>query len=153
MAIMCNIPMGFPSAISFGKYHDDHHAFLGEKNKDPDLPLEFESMMSKNVVFKFLFMLLISVVYAFRPLIFIRKSITPAEWVNYIFIFCVDALIYKYWGPGALLYCLLGAYLSIGPHPASMHVIAEHYEFAKGLETYDYFGFWNFFNLNLGYHI
>ena len=65
----------------------------------------------------------------------------------------MDAIIYKYWGGGALLYLLLGAYLSIGPHPASMHVIAEHYEFAKGQETYDYFGFWNFFNLNLGYHI
>jgi sphingolipid delta-4 desaturase len=29
-AIMCNIPMGIPSAISFGKYHADHHNFLNE---------------------------------------------------------------------------------------------------------------------------
>lgn len=29
-AILCNIPMGLPSAISFGKYHNDHHNYLGE---------------------------------------------------------------------------------------------------------------------------
>jgi sphingolipid delta-4 desaturase len=28
--ILCNIPMGIPSAISFGKYHNDHHNYLGE---------------------------------------------------------------------------------------------------------------------------
>lgn len=124
--------MGFPSAISFGKYHADHHNFLGEKYKDPDLPFEKESILSKSVAFKFIFMIGISVVYAFRPMLFMRKTITVAEWVNFITIFCMDAIIYKYWGPGALLYLLLGAYLSIGPHPASMHVIAEHYEFATG---------------------
>jgi hypothetical protein len=29
-AILCNIPMGFPSALSFGKHHADHHNYLGE---------------------------------------------------------------------------------------------------------------------------
>ena len=109
--------------------------------------------MSKSVPFKFFFMVFISVVYAFRPMVFIRKRIGLDEWINYILIFCTDAIIYKYWGGGALLYLLLGAYLSIGAHPASMHVIAEHYEFVTGQETYDYFGIWNFFNLDLGYHI
>lgn len=28
MAMLCNIPMGLPSAISFGRYHADHHNFL-----------------------------------------------------------------------------------------------------------------------------
>jgi sphingolipid delta-4 desaturase len=28
MAVICNIPMGIPSAISFGRYHSDHHNFL-----------------------------------------------------------------------------------------------------------------------------
>lgn len=59
----------------------------------------------------------------------------------------------KHWGPSALAFLFGVAFLSIGPHPAAIHVLAEHFEFVKGLETYDYFGFWNFFNLNLGYHI
>lgn len=97
-------------------------------------------------------MICISIVYAARPMVFIRKSITMAQVINLIVILCTNAIIYKYWGGSALLYLILGAYLSIGPHPASMHVIAEHYEFAKGLQTYNYFGIWNFFNLDLGYH-
>lgn len=39
MAVLCNIPMGVPTALSFGKYHSDHHNYLGEERKDPDLPL------------------------------------------------------------------------------------------------------------------
>lgn len=37
-------------------------------------------------------------------------------------------------------------------HPCAGHVIAEHYEFLNRLETYDYIGIVNFFNLNVGYH-
>jgi sphingolipid delta-4 desaturase len=37
-AIFCNVGMGIPSALSFGVYHSDHHNYLGEENKDPDLP-------------------------------------------------------------------------------------------------------------------
>lgn len=39
MGVLCNIPMGIPSALSFGKYHADHHNYLGEKGRDPDLPM------------------------------------------------------------------------------------------------------------------
>ena len=28
IAMLCNIPMGLPSAISFGRYHADHHNFM-----------------------------------------------------------------------------------------------------------------------------
>merc|ERR1712217_240861 len=38
-------------------------------------------------------------------------------------------------------------------HPAGAHTIAEHNEFVKGEESFNYYGFWNFFNINLGYHI
>lgn len=153
MAVLCNIPMGFPSALSFGKYHADHHNHMGDKNKDPDLPVDKESMLSKSVFYKFLFVLGISVVFVLRPMIFMKKPIKLDEIINVVVVVCTNAIIYKFWGSGALLYLLLGAYLSIGPHPVSLHVIAEHYEFVKGQETFDYFGFWNFFNLNLGYHI
>lgn len=33
--------MGIPSALSFGRYHSDHHNFMGEVDKDPDLPTYF----------------------------------------------------------------------------------------------------------------
>jgi sphingolipid delta-4 desaturase len=37
-------------------------------------------------------------------------------------------------------------------HPSAGHIIAEHYEFSNRLETYDYLGVMNLFNLNIGYH-
>ena len=72
-------------------------------------------------------MLCLSVVYALRPIICMPKKLAFDEIINYTVIICTDALIYKFWGSGALLYLLIGGYLSIGPHPAAMHVIAEHY--------------------------
>lgn len=153
MAVLCNIPMGFPSALSFGKYHSDHHNYLGEAGRDPDLPMRLESQSSLFVPFKFFFWSVLSLFYAFRPLFCYNRGIGLDEILNYLFIAFTDLLVYKYWGTGALLYLLLVAFLSIGPHPAAIHVLAEHFEFVEGLETYDYFGVWNILNLNLGYHI
>lgn len=63
--------MGVPSAIPFGKHHSDHHNFLGEEMKDPDLPVRLETEMSVNHKwYKFVFYGLISLFYATRPLIF-----------------------------------------------------------------------------------
>lgn len=67
--------MGFPSALSFGKYHADHHNFMGDKAKDPDLPVDQESLLSKSVFYKFFFVLGISFVFVLRPMIFMPKPI------------------------------------------------------------------------------
>jgi sphingolipid 4-desaturase/C4-monooxygenase len=61
-------------------------------------------------------------------------------------------LIFKFIGPYALLYLFLSGLFGMGLHPCAGHTIAEHYEFVKGLETYNYFGPLNLINFNLGYH-
>jgi len=40
---------------------------------------------------------------------------------------CTNVIIYKLLGLKALAYVLIGAFLSIGAHPAAIHVIAEHH--------------------------
>jgi len=55
-------------------------------------------------------------------------------------------------GPWAFYYIILSTFIGLGLHPSSGNLIAEHLEFVEGLETYDYFGPANFFNLNIGYH-
>lgn len=84
---------------------------------------------------------------------FYNVKLTLDEILNYVFIAFTDLLVYKYWGSGALLYFFLATFFSMGPHPAAAHILAEHFEFVPGLETYDYIGVWNILNLNLGYHI
>ncbi len=76
MAALCNIPMALPSAISFGRYHSDHHNFLGEINGDPDLPLLWESKLSaQHKWYKYAFYLVIEVFYAMRPVFMKNPSI------------------------------------------------------------------------------
>ncbi len=109
--------------------------------------------MSKHFLYKLFFWVFITLFYAFRPMLFYGRKTQPDVILNFVFIIAFDLLILKYWGSGALLYLLVVAFLSIGPHPAATHVLAEHFEYVVGLETYDYFGPWNILNLNLGYHI
>jgi hypothetical protein len=39
---VANLPFLVPMAISFRKYHMDHHVWLGVEGKDPDLPTRAE---------------------------------------------------------------------------------------------------------------
>ena len=133
MGVLCNITMGLPSAISFGRYHADHHNFLNQMQRDPDLPLPWESKLSYNHPwYKYLFYLIIEAFYALRPIFMKNPSMRLDQILNYIFIFYTNYLIYQYWGFGALLFILISGLSSIGPHPAAVHIIAEHYEFIKG---------------------
>lgn len=153
-AILCNVPSLFPSALPFGKHHADHHNFLGEEGKDPDLPLKAESDMSKRKGYKMFFWFFMVLFYAIRPVVFSKNAKpTRDEIINFLVILCTDLVILKMWGLNAILFMFISSFVSMGPHPAAAHVIAEHYEIVTGQETYDYFGPWNFFNLNLGYHI
>ena len=119
--------MGIPSALSFGIYHSDHHNYLGEENKDPDLPTRWEVNHCESKFAKFMFFTLLSIIYALRPFILMHKKMTLDELINFVVIICTDLLIYKFWGGGALAYVLIAGAISIGAHPAAIHVIAEHH--------------------------
>lgn len=109
--------------------------------------------MSLFAPYKFFFWVFLTLFYGLRPIFCYNRGIELDEILNMVFIVFTNLLVFKYWGASALLYLLITAFLSIGPHPAAIHVLAEHFEFVEGLETYDYFGPWNILNLNLGYHI
>lgn len=67
-----------------------------------------------------------SPIYALRPFLIMHKQMNQAEIINNVVIICTNLLIYKFWGTGALAYVLISGSLSIGAHPAAIHVIAEH---------------------------
>jgi sphingolipid delta-4 desaturase len=78
---------------------------------------------------KFIFLVGIAFVYAFRPMLFHLKPLTLVEIANMAIIVAYDILIFYTLGGWTLAYLLGCVFLSIGPHPAAMHILAEHFEY------------------------
>jgi sphingolipid delta-4 desaturase len=123
-AVFCNMSGAVPSAISFGIYHADHHLFFSEGVNDPDLPITWEVKLFRGKLKKFIYFMLMTPVYAIRPLFAVPKERTKAEWINVIVIMCYNLLVLKFWGFKSLMFLFLSSYFSIGGHPSAVHVMA-----------------------------
>jgi len=152
-AILANLGQGVPSSIAFGRYHADHHIFQGRPNWDPDLPTQWEIGFFRTPLRKFGYILCMAFFYGFRPYIVSPKSPCFMEIVNMIIVVAWDALMVYLFSAKSLVYLIVGTAFGLGLNPVSMHIIAEHYEFIKGQDTYSYYGPFNFTGLNIGYHI
>jgi len=152
-AILANLGQGVPSSIAFGRYHADHHIFLGRPNWDPDLPTQKEIAFFTTPFRKFLYILTMPFFYGLRPYVVCPKPPSVLEFVNMAIVFSWDAFIAYYFGYKSLIYLVVGTLFGLGLNPVSAHIIAEHYEFIKGQDTYSYYGPFNFTGLNIGYHI
>jgi sphingolipid delta-4 desaturase len=152
LAILANLPIGVPSAISFKRYHMEHHRYQGEEGVDVDLPTELEGKIFRYKLTKLLFVTFQVFFYAFRPLVVNPK--TPGPWEAFNFAVCgvYNYAIFHFGGVWALVYLLVGTFLGAGVHPVAGHFIAEHYEFILGYETYSYYGILNWVTFNVGLH-
>lgn len=152
LAILANLPIGVPSAISFKRYHMEHHRYQGEEGVDVDLPTELEGKIFRYKLTKLLFVVFQVFFYAFRPLVVNPK--TPGLWEAFNFAVCgaYNYAIFHFGGVWALVYLLVGTFLGAGVHPVAGHFIAEHYEFILGYETYSYYGVLNWVTFNVGLH-
>jgi len=152
-AIVANLPQAVPSSIAFGRYHRDHHTYMGVPSYDPDLPTKFEIDFLNNPLKKIAFIFLMPLFYSLRPYFVRPKKPVPIEVFNVVSVFICNYTVYQYYGLSGLLYLFLGTFIGLGINPLAAHIIAEHYEFVKGQETYSYYGSANLVNLNMGYHV
>jgi sphingolipid delta-4 desaturase len=152
LAVFANFPTGIPSAITFQKYHMEHHQFQGVDGVDADVPTMWEVKTFNNALKKMIWVLGQPFAYGLRPLFVKPKQPGAWETVNSVAQFTVDALVLYFWGTKALVYLVSGTFLGMGLHPVAGHFIAEHYEFVSGFETYSYYGPINWVNFNVGYH-
>lgn len=151
-SLIVNFPIGVPCAISFKKYHLEHHRYQGDEELDVDLPTQFEARMFFNTATKFVWVVLQPFFYSLRPMFVNPKNPLPLEIVNMVLQFSVDALVVHYWGGKSLAFMIASSLLGMGLHPVAGHFISEHYMFAKGYETYSYYGPLNYVTFNVGYH-
>ncbi len=152
--ILANLPLIFPSSVSFEKYHIKHHSFQGIHELDGDLPNHWEAKLINNFfIGKVIWLLFYPFFQLFR---FHRlQEIKPFnKWVllNWVvqtgFIMAIILLL----GPKSLVYLILSFFFSVGLHPLGARWIQEHYLTHGEQETYSYYGIANKVAFNVGYH-
>lgn len=91
-------------------------------------------------------------VYGLRPLVVRPKKPDASDVLCLALVLGFDTGVLYFWGPKSLAYLLAGTLLGGGLHPMAGHLIAEHYCFVSGQETYSYYGPLNSLTYNVGFH-
>ena len=152
LALVANIPIVAPYAISFKTYHLKHHWEQGTDRDDTDIPSETEAKIFQGYIGKLLWAINQILFYAIRP-VFVRPiKLEKWHFINIIFQLAAISIYAYFVGFEAILYLLLSIFLAGSLHPLAGHFISEHYVFKEGQETYSYYGPLNAFALNVGYH-
>ena len=155
MAILANLPIVFPSAIAFRKYHLLHHAYQGREELDADLASPMEAKLVGNSSWrKAAWLLLYFLVQPLRVPRLRRIKLFDGWYatnlvVELAFVVAVAGL----GGAKAIGFLLLGSIFAVGLHPAGGRWIQEHYlTFPGDQETFSYYGPMNTLAFNVGYH-
>jgi len=152
LRFFANLVTGFPSSITFQRYHLEHHRYQGVDGTDTDIPTMAEVTLFDRRWKKVVWLFLQPLFYSIRPM-FVKPK-PPAKWemINWATQFTFNFLIIQYFGGRSFAYLIAGTLLGLGLHPCAGHFVAEHYELTPGTETYSYYGFCNYLNFNVGYH-
>lgn len=152
LALVANLPIVFPYAMSFKAYHALHHWDQGKDGVDVDIPGRIEANVFRGFFGKFIWFLNQIIFYAFRPPFIKMVKIDKWQVYNIVFQVAAMAVFLPMVGWPGVIY-LLGSLLLAGSlHPTSGHFISEHYVFNEGQETYSYYGPLNKITFNVGYH-
>lgn len=130
----------------------EHHQFQGSIDKDTDVPVAFEGRLFRGVFLKALWMFLQPLAYTFRPMLTAPKTPKKMDIINWVVVMGCNALFLHFWGVKSLCYPLISTFLGFGLHPMAGHLVAEHFVFTPGYETYSYYGPLNYLAWNVGYH-
>ena len=154
LAILVNLPVGVPFAMTFKPYHIEHHKHLGEDGIDTDMPTRLELMVLNNVLGKAFFATFQLFFYAIRPGFVRVQKLTAWHMLNICIQLLFDFMIcYLCGSPVPLYYFLMSSFFAGSLHPIAGHFIAEHYMFSNiEQETWSYYGPLNIFTYNVGYH-
>ena len=151
-SIALNLPLLFPFAIVFRKYHLPHHAALGT-SKDFDLPTQLECDVFVGKLGKLVWLAFQLFFYALRPLFLELKPLCALTVANALIQCAFDAWLLASSGPRCVAYLFLSLFFAGGLHPTAGHFLSEHVVFdQEEQETFSYYGVWNRVMWNVGAH-
>jgi len=154
-SIIANLPMVFPSAVSFTKYHMKHHSYQGVEELDADMPFRWEAKLINNSSFgKAIWLLFYPIFQSLRP-IRLKEIKLFDTWtvINLIVQVVFTTAIVYFFGWKALLFLTLSFFFSVGLHPLGARWVQEHFlTHGDHQETKSYYGLLNVVNLNVGFH-
>jgi len=153
LGMFLNCAQGIPAAVTFKRYHLEHHIYQGDDVMDTDLPVQIEvDIFGTNTFMKIIWMILQPLFYLLRPPLVCPKPFIFKEGVNFFIVGAFNLLVTHYFGIKIWAFNVFSGLLGMGLHPCAGHFIAEHYTFAEGQETYSYYGPLNYITFNVGYH-
>lgn len=153
--LFCNMPLVFPGAIPFRKFHLLHHRYQGELDKDADLPGPKEAAwiggsLWRKALWLFFFAAVEGIV---RPVRLKQISIFD----RWFFASCALQILFLgvlggFFGWGGIAYLFFSFLFSVGLHPVGARWIQEHYVVTPNQETYSYYGRLSPFIFHVGHH-
>ena len=135
VAILANLPLVVPGAISFGKYHLLHHRHMGDLDFDAGIPGPTEArVIGRSGIRKATWI---------AGTIFVQGVVRPSRmkkvtlldgWtiVNIVVQVAAMALLVYVAGVAPLKYLLMSTVFAIGLHPLGARWIQEHFALAPG---------------------
>ena len=155
VAIVANLPLVVPGAISFGKYHLLHHRHMGDLEFDAGVPGPTEArIIGRSGLAKAAWVAgTILVQGVVRPRRMTRIRLLDG-WtlVNIVVQVAAMALLWLGAGTAPFKYLVASTVFAIGLHPLGARWIQEHFALVPDQETYSYYGPLNRVSFNVGYH-
>jgi sphingolipid delta-4 desaturase len=152
--MIANIPLIFPSSVSFETYHLKHHSFQGVHELDGDLPNYWEAkLINHYFIGKVIWLLFYPIFQVFR-LNRLREIAPFDKWVALNWVIQIASMTAIAWFLGAqsFVYLVASFFFSVGLHPLGARWIQEHYLTHGEQETYSYYGVLNQVAFNVGFH-
>lgn len=152
--MIANIPLIFPSSVSFETYHLKHHSFQGVHELDGDLPNYWEAkLINHYFIGKVIWLLFYPIFQVFR-LNRLREIAPFDKWVALNWVIQIASMTAIAWFLGAqsFFYLVASFFFSVGLHPLGARWIQEHYLTHGEQETYSYYGVLNHVAFNVGFH-
>jgi len=154
VAILANLPLVVPGAISFCKYHLLHHRHMGDMNLDAGVPGATESaVIGRSGTAKALWLAGTIVVQGFvRPRRLSVRLLDGWTIINIVVQTACLVALGLWVGAAPFKYLIASTVFAIGLHPLGARWIQEHFALVPGQETYSYYGPLNKVSFNVGYH-